>query len=557
MDFEIIWKLKKNLNFNSPSGKKIPSNNIGLCDLIVIKNGIKQDEGEAVYKLAKLPHWGIFWEYRISKIIENYLPCLNHFVSVKMLSRSIMHCDSNGYILPQKVLSTQNNKSTMKRIIDASIYDKIEGKTLSTTIANNPSSNFMFGILKQSLSILAMSQYYCNFTHYDMHSSNIILEEEKEDIPVWYFFNISDQFKIFLPSLGFKVKIIDFEFSHIKGLQNKSFDGRMDLVEVGYLPQRFDPEIDSIHLLLNTFFIYQHKWVNKDNKDPDMKKKKFSDRFDNFLKSIQSRPFNLRGHLKRVPDTIKDEFFKYINHNTNLFKFVENWYYRIIGILFHSIHLNENINLPYNDKKEEGFSYTPRSIGFFSDSFLKEENLQEDIWNLKNKIYPLFEKFCIHLYNVTTKGKESLLFVSIYEFIQRQELIFTDKWREEFIHYTKNLATPLFDIYQIFSNNAFPLKNYNLIENWKTFQEEFDQLPPSIVMDPFTTLSLLDKWSSLPEFPSSTSILVRSYSPDYEEEKTWHFSSFDNEFIKEINDSKDSFQRGNLFFDYINKKVIL
>lgn len=167
-----------------------------------------------------------------------------------------------------------------KIIIKCLIMEYIKGSSLYRFIKSSKFEGIIFSsILKQLLMALIISQTHVQFTHYDLHSSNILLEKCDKDRVHLYVLDENNQF--FVSTRGKIPKIIDFGYSHSRNISNNSpLYCSLAYTHVGFISSVFDSYADCKLLLvtlLQEITKYQTKWK---------KAKKFKNIVKNILKHL-------------------------------------------------------------------------------------------------------------------------------------------------------------------------------------------------------------------------------------------------------------------------------
>jgi len=120
------------------------------------------------------------------------------------------------------------------------------------------SDNVIFGIVKQIFAALMISQKECKFTHYDLHSYNIMMKKCDENIV--FLYKIDENTTFLVPSYGHYPKIIDFGFSYSKSLEDDYLYQTMDHTDVGFTTDRFDWLSDAkLFLITSSSEIKNHR----------------------------------------------------------------------------------------------------------------------------------------------------------------------------------------------------------------------------------------------------------------------------------------------------------
>lgn len=468
-NFKIKWKIEKILKNKSLSGRSF-SNIIGTCRIEYYKSEkqvwnpkTKQNqadwflamEGEAIFKYSRIPRFRIEWEHQVDEIIKSYVPCLNNFAFVQWIKKTPVLIEENGTAaakIPQK-------KSQLSRSIewDVAHIDYVKGKSLAQYIAKVNSKTKLIFILQQVMAILYGAQKFVQFTHFDLHSANVMIKKPTyENDSVWYLYEWEENRSMLIPSNGIDIKIIDLEFAHVSGVERTGMKGRMDMIEVGQIPFNFDPEIDPIHLLINSFFLYSNMWKD------DEKGKMTYESLKRFVERYCQRETTRDGCYAKKYDQIKMEIFQYIAMSTEfdfnkreLIEFGTEYYYTIIEYLLHSVKWNpkQPIQVPdevlktvpfprtmdskevldwkkSNENKRDNASVMQKLYNYFSSPKLditveRKKAIEKDsaikfdsTWTLKeendkklldsrNWCYRIFWKICSHLLTALPKDQNT------------------------------------------------------------------------------------------------------------------------------------------------------
>lgn len=129
------------------------------------------------------------------------------------------------------------------------VEEYIKGKKLYRHIKRCEDS-VVLSAVKQTLAAITMAQKL-NFSHYDLHSDNIILEKcDKDDVCLYVF---GQDNHIAIPTFGYRPRIIDYGFSYIDALEDDYFTGSFAYNDVGFTSDRFDWLSDPKLLLITVF----------------------------------------------------------------------------------------------------------------------------------------------------------------------------------------------------------------------------------------------------------------------------------------------------------------
>lgn len=109
-------------------------------------------------------------------------------------------------------------------------YNYIRSKKVDETV--------LYSTIKQTLLAIAISQKKKRFTHYDLHSNNVMMKKCNKDVVFLYVMDNENQFCV--PTLGSYPVIIDFGFSYISDMDDGPLWASMGHTDVGFMSDRFD-----------------------------------------------------------------------------------------------------------------------------------------------------------------------------------------------------------------------------------------------------------------------------------------------------------------------------
>ena len=126
-------------------------------------------------------------------------------------------------------------------------------------------SKIVISNMFQVLIAIYIGQIKKRFTHYDLHSDNILLKKCNKDAVFFYIVDENTQFLI--PSYGYISKIIDFGFSHLIDNNDQYFWSPMSYTNNGFTGYCFNQHRDYI-LFLNGIV----RVISKNKKTPVLRK---------------------------------------------------------------------------------------------------------------------------------------------------------------------------------------------------------------------------------------------------------------------------------------------
>jgi hypothetical protein len=216
------------LSFDTLINKPSKQGIIGLFD-------VKNTSKKCIFKISQHINYLIQHEYSIMKglnEISNFCP---HFCRVFGYSKIRVNSQNNKLRgNPFKLLS----KHSIETEILLSEYLKDSHKFSSYIRSKNISENIIYSTIKQVLLGISIAQKKKKFTHYDLHSNNIMIKTCDKDIVFLYVIDKDNQF--YIHTNGLYPVIIDFGFSYIDNNENNPLLATLAHTESGFMCDRFD-----------------------------------------------------------------------------------------------------------------------------------------------------------------------------------------------------------------------------------------------------------------------------------------------------------------------------
>lgn len=132
------------------------------------------------------------------------------------------------------------------------VMDRISGVTLNQYIKDLP-ENEIKHILKY-LTYMCMELHQLQITHYDLHTSNILVEKLESSIDQSFEFGGEKH----VLTTNIILKIIDYNSMYLREVTSTNFEFDKSAAYYGMMPTMFDPEYD-----IQTIFGFLHKVANK------------------------------------------------------------------------------------------------------------------------------------------------------------------------------------------------------------------------------------------------------------------------------------------------------
>ena len=124
--------------------------------------------------------------------------------------------------------------------------------------------DIIYSTIKQVLLAIAIAQNKKQFTHYDLHSCNIMMRKCDKDLVFLYVLDENNQFIV--PTYGHYPTIIDFGFSYISDMNDGPLWASMGHTEVGFMSDRFDWVADPKLFLVTVSSELKEKRKSKKSK---------------------------------------------------------------------------------------------------------------------------------------------------------------------------------------------------------------------------------------------------------------------------------------------------
>lgn len=223
---------------NTNTSKNPQNSIVHLKKLVQGKQGVTgliENKGEKmVYKISRYMNFLTDHEFIVMKGLEDLLPYCPHFCKAYSNEsiaidpffnedeKNPFEIDYNSFFL---------NVLTMEYVPDSiSLRSLMEDKTIDPVI--------IIDIIKQILVAIIISQREKKFTHYDLHTDNILLKRcDKNNV---HAYRLDKGNVILIPTHGYVPIIIDYGFSRSDSLNGGPSYLPPSYTEVGFMSPEFD-----------------------------------------------------------------------------------------------------------------------------------------------------------------------------------------------------------------------------------------------------------------------------------------------------------------------------
>lgn len=223
-----------------------------------------------IWKVSESWDFNLFAEFNILKELEQMREWCPHFVRAYTLLDVPIHPSFS--IEPHKFIpfNQPTSKKSSDKQVSTSIkkycrntfmlLEELEGHLsvydYITKIKKHSDGNRVNSIINsmtlQSLLSIYFANEYCDFTHYDLHTSNILMEDTDDD----YRLYITKERPFFIRTRGLSTVVIDTGYSYSKCLNNISLDSNITNFTTGYTPIAPNIYHDIRTLLFNMVWDY-------------------------------------------------------------------------------------------------------------------------------------------------------------------------------------------------------------------------------------------------------------------------------------------------------------
>lgn len=212
----------------------------GIVGILDIDNSGKK----CVYKMSQNINYLVRHESIIMQSLNSLKEYCPHFCK---FYKTIKHKVDLNYMKLQNPFQVKTKHPIE---IETMLMEYIKSPKLSRLIKNEEyDEQIIFSCIKQILLALTISQKKLEFTHYDLHSCNILMNKcDPNDVFVYI---LDDNNYFCLPTSGYYPSIIDFGFSYANCLNEKPIWSSLAHTNVGFTTNQYNP-ISDIKLFLVT-----------------------------------------------------------------------------------------------------------------------------------------------------------------------------------------------------------------------------------------------------------------------------------------------------------------
>jgi len=232
--------------FKTPSHQKLEIEKIfssgsqGVCGLVKIdvSKGKKKKQKpvyiKVVFKVSQYIDYIIEHEYKAMKLLEQIYNFCPHY----SLAYNVYSANTEAKIKEDENPFIVTSKYPIRRKFILEEY--IEGLSFKQLLNDEECSKNMFvSTVKQVLASINISGKKLNFSHYDLHSSNILIAKCNPDEVNFYIFEGDGYNGLLVPTFGTTPKIIDMGFAYAKGMVGTEVTVDLSHSDHGYFCDRY------------------------------------------------------------------------------------------------------------------------------------------------------------------------------------------------------------------------------------------------------------------------------------------------------------------------------
>jgi hypothetical protein len=205
----------------------------GIVGLFRIKN----TKYDIIFKLSQYINYLSIHEYEVMNGLNDVSLFCPHFCK----TIGLIQCEIDAKFRDKDKKENPfviENKYPITTDVILNEYISGSSKFYNYIRSEKISEEILYSIIKQILLAICIVQKKKKFSHYDLHSFNIMIKKCDEDLVFLYRIDEDNQFCI--PTLGYYPVIIDFGFSYISNMDDSPLWPSLAHTDVGFLSDRFD-----------------------------------------------------------------------------------------------------------------------------------------------------------------------------------------------------------------------------------------------------------------------------------------------------------------------------
>ena len=143
-------------------------------------------------------------------------------------------------------------KSKAKYYLDTCFVEYVEdSRKFLSFIKHAPvPDKIISSIMSQTFMGIMLAQYHARFSHYDLHSQNILVQKCNDNLVMLYYSKVNDK-TYMTPTYGYVPRIIDYGFSY-SDEGTKRICSPLDFMDSGYTSIIYDDLVDARVFMIST-----------------------------------------------------------------------------------------------------------------------------------------------------------------------------------------------------------------------------------------------------------------------------------------------------------------
>ena len=195
---------------------------------------VKENKDKIVFKFSQYINYLVQHEYSVMKSLNDLYDFCPHFCR----TFGYINCDINPNSKKIENPFLIDSKYPINKEILLCEYIEDSCKFYNYIRSDKIDEIMLYSTIKQVLLAINIAQTEKKFSHYDLHSNNIMIKKCDIDSVCLYVLDENNQFCV--PTYGYFPLIIDFGFSYIKDMDDGPAWGSLSQTDVGFLSDRFD-----------------------------------------------------------------------------------------------------------------------------------------------------------------------------------------------------------------------------------------------------------------------------------------------------------------------------
>ena len=230
---ELLEFLKNPSHRNLEIEKIFSSGSQGVCGLVKIDT-LNKKSIKVVFKVSQYIDYIVEHEYKAMKALETISTYCPHY----SLAYGVYSANTEAKIKEDENPFIVTSKYPIRRSFI--LEEFVDGPSFKHILNDGGGNHNNFvSVVKQILSSINISGTNINFSHYDLHSSNILVEKCNPDEVNLYLFGGVGYNGMLVPTFGSRPKIIDMGFAYAKDMEKTEVNVDLSHSDRGYFCDRY------------------------------------------------------------------------------------------------------------------------------------------------------------------------------------------------------------------------------------------------------------------------------------------------------------------------------